>query len=224
MPPIHIRFGGYQPPASVHHKAAVILGNALAARLHDGLQFDLQGNILESGHQAAELSHMVESGAMTMCYFSASYLAARVAEFALLDLPFMMTDRYKAYAILDGGLGELLADQLQATTGFRLLQYWDNGFRHLTNAVRAIRRPEDCVGLRLRTLSSDVHRQVFALLGFQPVPLDIKDLVAGVRSGAIEAQENPLTNTCNFGIHWYHRYITLSGHFFRRDALTMPSA
>jgi TRAP-type transport system periplasmic protein len=157
---------------------------------------------------------MVETGAISMCYFSASYLAARIAEFALLDLPFMITDRHKAYAVVDGGLGELLAEKLQATTGFRLLRYWDNGFRHLTNAVRPIRRPQDCVGLHIRILSSDVHRRVFALLGFEPVVLDVKDLVAGVRSGAIQAQENPLTNTYNFGIHRYHRYITLSGHFF----------
>jgi TRAP-type transport system periplasmic protein len=55
---------------------------------------------------------------------------------------------------------------------------------------------------------------VFELLGFEPVALDVKELLAGVQSGAIEAQENPLTNTYNFGIHRHHRYITLSGHFF----------
>jgi TRAP-type transport system periplasmic protein len=35
-----------------------------------------------------------------------------------------------------------------------------------------------------------------------------------VRVGSIDAQENPLTTIYNFGIHTYHRHITLSGHFF----------
>ena len=161
MQPTHIRFGGYQPPASVHNKAAEILGRALATRLAASLRFALNGSIVASGRQAADLLTMVESGAMTMCYLSASYLAARVPEFALLDLPFTFDDRRKAYAVLDGALGRLLANKLHALTGFRLLALWDNGFRHLTNAIRPIRTPMDCVGLRLRTLLSGVHQRVF---------------------------------------------------------------
>jgi hypothetical protein len=38
---------------------------------------------------------------MTMCYFSASSLAARVSGFALLDRPFTINGRQKAYAVLD---------------------------------------------------------------------------------------------------------------------------
>jgi tripartite ATP-independent transporter DctP family solute receptor len=224
MPPIYIRFGGYQPPTSVHNRAAAVLGRALADRLGAAVQFDLDGDIVASGHQAAELLNMVETGAMTMCYFSASYLAARVPEFALLDLPFTITDRARAYAVLDGPLGQLLVDRLQTRTGFRLLGWWDNGFRHLTNAVRPIRTPAACAGLRLRTLFSDVHQRVFKLLGFEPVALDVKDLLEGVRSGVVEAQENPLTNTFHFEIYRYHRYITLSGHFFGTAALLCHQA
>ncbi len=212
--PISIRFGGYQPPSSIHNKAAEIFGNALSSRLGDAVQFELDGNITASGHNAADLLTMVEDGALTLCYFSSSYLAARVPEFALLDLPFITKDREQAYALLDGACGRRLSEQLSANTGFCLLGFWDNGFRHLSNRVRPIRTPADCDGLRIRTLFSEMHRQVFQLLGFDPVALDVKELVPAVRSGAVDAQENPLTNIYNFGIHADHRYITLSGHVF----------
>jgi TRAP-type C4-dicarboxylate transport system substrate-binding protein len=213
-PAIPIRFGGYQPPTSVHHRAADVLGRALRARLGPAVQFELVGNIMDAGHRAADLLTMVEQGTMTMCYFSASYLAARVPEFALLDLPFLLSDRTHAYAVLDGPLGHRLAAQLRAGTGFQLLGFWDNGFRHLSNRLRPIRTPADCQGLRLRTLMSELHQQVFSLLGFEPVFLDVKDLIDRVRTGTIDAQENPLTNIYNFGIHAHHRYMTLSSHFF----------
>ena len=45
MEPVRIRFGGYQPPASVHSRGAAALGRALAARLGDGVRFDLDGDI-----------------------------------------------------------------------------------------------------------------------------------------------------------------------------------
>jgi tripartite ATP-independent transporter DctP family solute receptor len=219
MEPVHIRFAGYQPSTSVHTKATEVLGKALTARLGNAVRFDFDANIVTAGHKAADLLSMVETGALSMCYFSASYLAARVPEFALLDLPFMIRDRDQAYAVLDGPLGRLLADKLRARTEFRVLGWWDNGFRHVTNRVRPIRTPADCAGLRLRTLLSAVHGKVFTLLGFEPVALDVKDLIAAVQAGTIDAQENPLTNTYNFGIHAYQRYITLSGHFFGAAAL-----
>ena len=214
MNPIPMRFGGYQPPASVHNQAAEIFGVALRTQLGQQVEFSLDGNIIASGYQAADLLRMVESGELTLCYFSASYLADRVPAFALLDLPFLLNDRAKAYAVLDGPLGHYLTGRLAEVSGFRLLGWWDNGFRHLTNSVRSIRIPTDCQGLRIRTLMSDLHQRAFQLLGFEPVALDVKDLLEGIEAGTIEAQENPLTNIFNFGIHERHRYITLSGHFF----------
>lgn len=224
MIPIQIRFGGYQPPASVHNKAAEVFGNALATRLGDTVTFSLDGNIIASGHQAADLLRFVENGEMTLCYFSASYLAERIPAFALLDLPFLLNHRAMAYGVLDGPLGQHLAESLAADTGFRLLGWWDNGFRHLSNRVRPIPHPSDCQGLRIRTLMSDLHQEVFRLLGFEPVALDVKDLLASVKAGTIDAQENPLTNIYNFGIHEQHRYITLSSHFFGAAVLLCHQA
>ena len=51
-----------------------------------------------------------------------------------------------------------------------------------------------------------------------------KTCFAGVQDGALDAQENPLTNIYNFGIHEQHRYITLSGHFFGAAVLLCHQA
>ena len=166
----------------------------------------------------------MEGGALELGYFSTSYLAERAPELAVLDLPFAVARREAVYAALDGELGRRLADGLAARSGFRVLGWWDNGFRHLTNRVRPIRAPADCRGLRLRTLASELQQAVFRALGFEPVFLDPKDLVPAVRSGAVDAQENPLTNIWNFGIHADHRHLTLSAHVFGVAALLCHAA
>ena len=224
MTPIAIDFGGYQPPTSIHNKAAEVFGRRLADRLGDEVRFSLDGNIIESGHKAADLLTMVENGTLALCYFSTSYLAERVPEFALFDLPFLIKDRDQAYAVQDGPLGQILADKLVACSGFKLLGLWDNGFRHFTNRLRPIHEPADCTGMRIRTLFSDLHGEVFRRLGFEPMVLDVKDLLAGVKDGTIDAQENPLTNTYNFGVHEHHRHITLSSHFFGAAGLLCHNA
>lgn len=214
MAGIDIRFGGYQGSFSVHNRAAAVFGDTLAQSLAGDLNFELVPNVIDLGRPAVDLLEMVGTGEMTFCYFASSYLADRVAEFALLDLPFTIRDRGQAYAMLDGPLCRYLADRIDEVTDFRVVAWWDNAFRHLSNGVRPIRRPEDCAGLKIRTLKSDLYMQTFAALGFEPVFYDVKDLVPSVASGAVDAQENAITNTYNMGIHKHHRWITLSGHFF----------
>ncbi len=219
MNPVQIRFGGYQIPASVHSRAAVVFKQGLEARLGDAVSFEIEGNIVAQGRKAVDLLSMTESGELTMTYFSSSYLADRVPEFDLLDLPFLVRDREAAYAALDGDLGRLLMDKTRASTDYRILGFWDNGFRQFSNRVRPIRRPEDCKGLLIRKLMSRMHTRTFELLGFDTVKLDVRDLAPAVRNGDIDAQDNPLTNIRNFGFLEYHRWITLTRHFLGFAAL-----
>ena len=198
----------------MHNRAARFLGDALAARLGDAVRFELDGDIVASGHNAADLLEWVASGRIEMCYFSASYLADAVPEAAALDRPFAIERREQAYAALDGPLGERLSQRLAQARGYKVLGYFDNGFRHLTNRLRPLRRPQDCAGLRIRTLGSEAHAGVFRRLGFEPVALDVKELVPALKAGTVDAQDNPLTNIVNFGVYEYHRYLTLSAHFW----------
>lgn len=214
MADINIHFGGYQGPASVHSRAVTVFGDTLAQSLGDDLTFQHTLNVMEQGHPATDLLDMVTTGEITLCYFASSYLGGRVAEFELLDLPFAIRDREQAYALLDGSLCQFLADRIAEVAGFRIVAWWDNGFRHLSNGVRPIRRPQDCAGLKIRTLRSDIYVQTFAALGFEPVFYDVKDLASAVASGAVDAQENALSNTFNLGVYEHHRWITFSGHFF----------
>ena len=155
---------------------------------------------------------MTEDDGLDICYFSASYLAARVPSLALFDRPFHFTDRDATYALLDGETGRQMSDEVARLTGFRVLAFWDNGFRHISNRRHPIRRPADCEGLRIRTLDNAQHQALFRRLGFEPVFIDIKDLVRAASDGTIDAQENPLTNIVNFELHRYHRFVSLTAH------------
>ncbi|MGH7391311.1 MAG: TRAP transporter substrate-binding protein [Candidatus Rokuibacteriota bacterium] len=211
---ITMTFGGYQPPASIHNQAARRFGERLEQRLGGRIAFELIGSVLDHGRASADLPVMVEKGELSFCYMSTVRFSGWVPELLLLELPFLVRDRRTVWAALDGALGERLTRRLHATTPFRALGLWDNGFRHLTNRVRPIQRPADCRGLRIRTQASALHGEVFRALGFVPHAIDIKEFVQQVAGDAIDAHDNPLTSIYVFGVHRHHRYITLTGHFF----------
>jgi TRAP-type transport system periplasmic protein len=219
MPPISMKFGGYQPPASIHNQAARRFGERLEQTLGEQIAFELIDSVLDLGRLSGELPLMVEGGELSFCYMSTVRFAEWVPELQLLELPFLIRDRGTIWAALDGELGALLMRRLHATSPFRVLGLWDNGFRHLTNRVRPIHEPQDCRGLRIRTQMSALHGEVFRALGFEPIAVDIKEFVRDIAGDRFDAHDNPLTNILTFGVHRHHRYITLTRHFFGASLL-----
>lgn len=224
MNPIVIKLGGYQKPASVHTRAAVRFGQVLEQKLGDRIRFELVGDVLALGRKSGDLPRMVESGELSLCYISTVRFTPAVPEFKLLELPFVVRDRNSIMRALAGELGDLYRNRMRDATPFRLLGLWDNGFRQLSNKVRPIRTPGDCRGIRIRTQMSELHGEALRALGFEPIPADVKEFVEEIGTDRFQAQDNPLTNIFNFGVHRHHRYITLSGHFFGMSALICNAA
>jgi TRAP-type C4-dicarboxylate transport system substrate-binding protein len=219
-----IKFGGYQEPASVHNRAAARFGELLEQRLGEQVDFELIGSILKLGRPSGDLVPMVERGELSFCYMSTVRFSRAAPELQLLELPFLVEDRSAAFRALDGEYGDIARERVHDRTACRFLGYWDNGFRHLSTRVRPIRSPEDCRGIRIRTQMSELHGEVFRVLGFEPIASDVKEFVEQIAGERFQAQDNPLTNIYNFGVHHHHRYITLSGHFWGASALVCNAA
>ena len=98
-------------------------------------------------------------------------------------------------------------------TGYLALAFWDNGLRNLSNGRRPVHRPQDCAGLRIRTLPNAAYHATFRALGMEPVTIDVADMVRAIAAGEVDAQENPLANIRLFALQRYHRFVTMTGHF-----------
>jgi C4-dicarboxylate-binding protein DctP len=207
-----LHFAGYQPARSVHTAGLHALRDAAVGRSDGAVTISVTDNIVDRGRKAADLLTMVESGELDGCYFASSYLAGKVPALGMFDQPFRAAPREATFAALDGNTGASLADAVAAATPYRVLGFWDNGIRHISNAVRPIRTPADCVGLSLRTLDNAQHKAAFRRLGFRPMFIDVADLPRAVAERSVDAQENPLTNLVNFGLQAYHKHVSLTGH------------
>jgi TRAP-type C4-dicarboxylate transport system substrate-binding protein len=69
-------------------------------------------------------------------------------------------------------------------------------------------------GLRIRSLPSRMHSRTYELLGAIPLVMDLKPAIAAIKAGEVDAQENPLANTVDYGVHQAHRFHTLTGHSY----------
>lgn len=212
--PIPIRMGGYGPPTTGFSRALNFIGERIAAEFGDRVEVKYVWNIMDFGYKAEDILWLVESGVLTLGYQSSSYLSERVPELGFVDLPFLFASNDQARQAMDGALGERLARAIEAKANFRILGWYENGFRHISNRLHPVRRPADLKDVRIRVLPSKVQARTFELLGAIPMIMDLTDAIRLIKAGEIDAQENPLTNTVTYGVHKFHRFHTISNHFY----------
>jgi len=212
--PITIRMGGYGPPTTSFSRALKLIGDTLAQQFPDRVSIKYVWNIMDFGYRAEEILWLVEDGVLTLGYQSSSYLTDRVPELGFVDLPFLFDRRDAARAAIDGGLGRFLAAKIEQRANYRILGWFENGFRQISNRLRPIHAPHDLKGMRIRVLPSEVQARTFELLGAVPVRCDLTEAIAGIKAGTLDAQENPFANTVTYGVHKFHRFHTVSNHFY----------
>jgi TRAP-type transport system periplasmic protein len=211
---IQIRMGGYGPASTGFSRALKFIGDRLSSELGDQIEIKYVWNVMDLGYKAEDILWLVEHGLLTLGYQSSSYLTDRVPELGFVDLPFLFASTRAARAAIDGALGALLAGKIEQRANYRVLGWFENGFRHISNRVRPVRSPTDLAALRIRVLPSKVQERTFELLGAQPMRMDLTQAIEMIKAGTVDAQENPLSNTVTYGVHKFHRFHTLSNHFY----------
>src|SRR3984893_3038167 len=212
--PIQIRMGGYGPATTGFSRSLKLIGDRLTARFGDAVDIKYVWNIMDLGYRAEDILWLVEHGLLTLGYQSSSYLTDRVPELGFVDLPFLFARTDQARAAVDGALGRRLAAKIEERVNYRILGFFENGFRHLSNRLRSVHVPADLAGMRIRVLPSQIQARTFELLGAVPLRMDLTEAIAKITAGEIDAQENPLSNTVTYGVHKFHRFHTLTNHFY----------
>lgn len=214
MKKISIYWAGYHPINSIQAQTIQYIKQEFIKLYDTDITFKFDTDIGALGYKAIDLLELVENGDIDCCYFYSSYLTERIPDLNIFELPFQIKSRKNVYSMLDGALGQYLTKSIDDNTGYKLIGWWDNGIRHLSNNTREINNINDCKDLTLRIAKNNIHAIAFNGIGFKTKFVDVKDLPNAIKNGVIDAQENPLTNIRNYCIEDYHKYITMTSHLY----------
>jgi tripartite ATP-independent transporter DctP family solute receptor len=155
----------------------------------------------------------MKAGTIQGSTMSSGPIAVDAKRFAALDLPFLFKDEQTAYEILDGPIGKELLNDLPSV-GVIGLNYWENGFRHLTNNKREVKTVDDIKGLKIRTLENELHIDMWKELGATPTPMAFTELFTALEQGVVDGQENPAGNVTSSKFYEVQKYLTKTGHIY----------
>ena len=173
--------------------------------------------------KAGERLNQMRNGIIQMSDASDGNYASIYKDIQILSMPFLFPDEATAWALLDGPIGDRMAEDIRVKTGIRVLGWWESGgFKHYS-ANRPIRTPDDMAGLKMRVMAPIFGIPVLTL-GGSATPIDFSELYTSLQTGVVDGQDNAVWVFNLIKLHEVQDYLMLDGHIYAFGPLGINDA
>ena len=197
------------------HRSLVQMWDAV--RIETGGRVDTRvfaqnNNIPGSDPQALR---MVVAGEIQFFKLMGGVLGNVAPATAVQSMPFAFRSATQAHKAMDGPLGVYLCQEMEANGvhGFPVGSF-DNGMRQISITKHPIVVPDDLIGIRMRTPDAPLIADTFKAFGAEPVTVNSDSIYAALKSGTVDAQENPLALIELFKLYEVVSYISVTNHIW----------
>jgi tripartite ATP-independent transporter DctP family solute receptor len=204
-------------PATSHYGAGT---QAFCAELEKRTTGRFKCQIQAGANDERASIEAVQLGTLDVTNTSTGPVSNFVPEVGIVDIPFLFRDYDHARRVLDGPIGQEILAKFPSK-GIIALAWTENGFRHLTNSRRAVVKPDDVKGLKVRTMQNPVHIQAFQSIGVQPTPMAFSELFTSLQQGVVDGQENPIPVILSSKFSQVQKHLSLTGHVYSPSLLLM---
>lgn len=156
---------------------------------------------------ANEQAEAVLTGSLDMAVLSVAVLSQYSPRINVLSLPFIITDRDQAKAVLDQCFDDI-TDGLESAIG-KPLGIWDLGFRYLETVDKEVKTLDDVAGLQIRVMDGQIYSDVWNALGAIPQNINASELVTALQQGVVDGVEAPLTMIYNQQHYTFCKYLAM---------------
>ena len=80
--------------------------------------------------------------------------------------------------------------------------------------MRAVSKPEDLKGLKIRTMENPIHMDITRLTGAIPTPMPFLETYTALAQNVVDGQENPISLIVAMRFHEVQKHMTLDGHVY----------
>ncbi|MBX6764876.1 MAG: TRAP transporter substrate-binding protein [Rubrobacteraceae bacterium] len=159
----------------------------------------------------------VQSGAIDMMT-GPSVWASIVPQVGVLTMGFLFNSMDELGKAVDGKAGKILEHIFDSKAKAEILGWpYNFGGRNVLSK-RAITKPGDFHGVKLRVLPSPTFVETFKLLGAVPVPMSMGEVYTALQTGTIEGLEHDAPTILQNKFYEIAKNLTLTYHIY--DPLT----
>ncbi|MBB3214573.1 tripartite ATP-independent transporter DctP family solute receptor [Herbaspirillum sp. Sphag1AN] len=212
-PEFTLKFANNLPLTHPMNVRAKEMAAKIAAESKGRIDFQLYPNN-QLGNDTDTLGQ-VRSGAVDFFSLSPLILGTLVPAAQISGIGFAFKDYNQVWAAMDGDLGAHVRKQIQDKTSvFAFDKIWDNGYRQVTSSTRAIIKPEDLKGMKLRVPPSPLWTSMFRAFDAAPASINFAETYSALQTKIVEAQENPLVVISTAKLYEVQKFCSMTNHMW----------
>jgi tripartite ATP-independent transporter DctP family solute receptor len=170
----------------------------------------LTATLFKQGTEPAAM----QRGNLDMALISAQDIAKQIPAYSIFTAGYLVRDPEHQWKLFEESeVGEEFQDRVQGDMNIKILSTAYLGTRQL-NLRKAIdvKTPADLAGVKLRMPGSDTWQFLGKALGASPTPMAFNEVYLGLKTGAVDGQDNPLPTDQKAKFYEVTEQIVLTGH------------
>jgi tripartite ATP-independent transporter DctP family solute receptor len=186
-----------------------------AKRVNAALKGKVEVKVFHSSQLGSDeqMIRGVKLGAPEM-FLPSTVMSTVEQKFGVFEMPYLIVSRAHMKKVTENKQVQSALFEGLPVKGMRILGVWENGFRHITNNVRPIVKPEDLKGVKLRVPGGVWRVNMFKAYGANPSPMPLGEVYSALQSGVMDGQENPFPQIASAKFQEVQKFLSLSGHVY----------
>ncbi len=195
--------------SEAYHKWALWAADEIKKRTSG--RYEMQVFPASSLGKESDINQGLTLGTVDVIYTGQAFAARTYPPLAIGGAPFMFRDfnHWKKYS--ESPVLQTLMDDYYKKGGNRPLAVTYYGVRH-TTANKAINKPEDMAGLKLRVPDAPLYAMYPKVVGANATPIAFAEVYLALQNKTVDAQENPLPTIEAKKFYEVQSHINLTGH------------
>jgi TRAP-type transport system periplasmic protein len=163
--------------------------------------------------QEREVVQQVQEGLIELMTAGSAIWGSVAPKLQILDLPFVWRDDAHVNRVIEGGVGQALADHLREKTGVQVLGWGSSfGFRNVVTRRKEVTSVSDLAGLKIRTIQTTIYLKAVELMGASPTPMAFGEIYTSLETGVIDGFEHDASTTLAQRFYEVTRYVARTEH------------
>ena len=152
-------------------------------------------------------------GGLAFMTLAGNSLSAMLPAADVQATPYGFRNPQQVYKAMDGDLGAYLTQELRAKGVYAIPGgCFENGMHQITCTTKPIRNAADLQGLKMRIPGSTVYQDFFRSLGAQVFTMNLTRTYDALKSGMVEAQDDPWDVVELFKFYEFQKYASVTDH------------
>lgn len=204
-----LKFAYVYEPGEPHHKGAVFAAEQIEKRTAGRYKIQLYPSAVLG--KESDLNQGLSLGTVDITISAASFQAQVAKRMGVAYFPFVFRDFDHVMAYAKSDIYKEFGEDYLKATGNHIVALTYAAERQVT-ASRAILKPEDMRGLKIRVPDAAAYMAFPKALGANPTPIALSEVYLALQSSVVDAQENAFNTIWSRKFHEVQKHIMLTGH------------